>query len=200
MAMHRQTLPFQMQAKKARELDKIIATSNLFLKSSNIAVYYAHQGEIDPRWIVKRAWSMGKRCYLPVLHPTKTRWLLFVEYHPDESLIKNRFGILEPTLQGKTILPAWSLDLVLVPVVAFDKAIHRLGMGLGYYDTTFAFLKESQQLSNQANAAVPALMGLAYEFQYVPALPVDSWDVPLAEIVTEQRILSRDNLHHFRGL
>jgi 5-formyltetrahydrofolate cyclo-ligase len=127
---------------------------------------------------------MGKRCFLPILHPLKKNSLWFVEYTPDTRLKPNRFGILEPIRAGETLVPAWSLDLVLMPVVAFDHAANRLGMGLGYYDTTFGMLK------NQTNPfSPPILLGLAYEFQCLSKLPTDSWDVSLAGVITEKRIL-----------
>jgi 5-formyltetrahydrofolate cyclo-ligase len=125
---------------------------------------------------------MGKCCFLPILHPLKKNRLWFIEYTPDTHLAPNRFGILEPTRAGKGLVPAWSLDLVLMPVVAFDCKANRLGMGLGYYDMTF-------KLHQRHAFSPPVLLGLAYEFQCVAKLPVDSWDVPLDGIVTEKRIL-----------
>lgn len=134
---------------------------------------------------------MGKRCYLPVLHPLHHRSLWFIEYKPQDPLVKNRFGILEPIIKGNTIVPAWSLDLVLTPIVAFDHNLHRLGMGLGYYDHTFSFLRQHNiQDTIQHPFNVPVLLGLAYAFQEVHTLPHDHWDIPLAGIATEKEILS----------
>lgn len=142
---------------------------------------------MDPSLIFKRAWSMGKRCFLPVLHPIKKQSLWFVEYTPEDTLIKNRFKILEPCLRNKKPIPAWALDLVFTPVVAFDKELHRLGMGHGYYDNTFAFLKDKKGEVRK----VPALVGLAYEFQRVKTLPLDAWDIPLTGIATEKGIIEQ---------
>ncbi len=143
---------------------------------------------------------MGKRCFLPVLHPLKKNHLWFIEYRPDTQLIPNRFGILEPSRAGKTPISIWSLDLVLLPVVAFDNNANRLGMGLGYYDSTFGGLKNHPLYGNmhQENSySPPVLLGLAYEFQCVKKVPIESQDVSLAGIVTEQRILfARHNMGH----
>ena len=89
---------------------------------------------------------------------------------------RNRFGIPEP-LQGK-VCPPRVLSLVLLPLVAFDTGGNRLGMGKGYYDHTFAFLRCSQRRR-------PVLLGLAHECQRVDALDTASWDVPLQAIVTD---------------
>ena len=103
-----------------------------------------------------------------------------VAYNPDDTLTPNRFGILEPTLEGNRLIPARNLDLVLVPLVAFDRTGKRLGMGKGYYDQTFAFLKQEN------TRKMPHLIGLAYGFQEIADLPMDDWDIPLYGIATEQ--------------
>ena len=74
------------------------------------------------------------------------------------------------------------LDLVLVPLVAFDDRGNRLGMGGGYYDQTFAFLSQRQHYRR------PTLLGVAYEFQRLVALPVQAWDIPLDGVATEKRV------------
>jgi 5-formyltetrahydrofolate cyclo-ligase len=78
------------------------------------------------------------------------------------------------------------LDLVLTPLVAFDAQGHRLGMGGGFYDRSFAYLlRHSRWLR-------PRLIGLAYDFQRQTRLPHQPWDVPLHAIATDHRLyLSR---------
>jgi 5-formyltetrahydrofolate cyclo-ligase len=76
----------------------------------------------------------------------------------------------------------WSLDLVFVPLVAFDKEGHRLGMGGGYYDRTFAFKTKHSHLKG------PKLIGLAHDFQLQSQLPVMPWDIPLNAVITEAAI------------
>jgi 5-formyltetrahydrofolate cyclo-ligase len=83
---------------------------------------------------------------------------LFSIYEPDDVLKKNRFGILEPEINFKKIIPAWALDIVFTPLIAFDSEGNRLGMGGGFYDRTFSFLHNSKR-------SHPHLIGLAYEFQ-----------------------------------
>lgn len=67
--------------------------------------------------------------------------------------------------------------------MGFDRDGNRLGMGGGYYDTTFEFL------AGRSRWHKPRLLGLAYGFQEVDALPHEPWDVPLTAIVTEAGLI-----------
>ena len=92
----------------------------------------------------------------------------------------NRYGIPEPMdTQPRS---ARQLDLLLIPLVGFDSAGHRLGMGGGYYDATLAFLRHRRHWRK------PRLLGVAYECQKVEALPHDPWDMPLDAVLTERRL------------
>lgn len=75
----------------------------------------------------------------------------------------------------------WALDLVLLPLVGFDDAGGRLGMGGGFYDRSLAYLARRQ------NWRKPTLLGLAHECQKVDRLAQASWDVPLAGTVTDKQ-------------
>ena len=138
--------------------------------------------------ILEQAAASGKRCYLPVLHPFLHGRLLFCRWQPGERLWPNRFGILEPRSRRDHILPARRLDLVIVPLLGFDIACHRLGMGGGYYDRTFAFLNQRRHIRR------PLLIGLAHELQLVDRLDPQPWDVQLDAVVTAQRIYRRSDI------
>jgi 5-formyltetrahydrofolate cyclo-ligase len=77
---------------------------------------------------------------------------------------------------------ARELDLILLPLVAFDESGQRLGMGGGFFDRSLAFLAWRQHWRK------PHLIGLAYDFQKVAALPREPWDVPLDAVVTDQNV------------
>ena len=146
-----------------------------------IAVYMAVDAELDPEPFLKGARDDGKEIYLPVL--AGEEFLHFQAYATGMPLRPNRYRIPEPVDDPRTALQPADLDLVLAPLVAFDIRGHRLGMGGGYYDRSFAFLKDK-------HAEKTLLIGLAYECQKVAALPSESWDVPLAGVVTEQQFYS----------
>lgn len=148
-----------------------------------IAVYMAVDGELDPEPLVALARAAGKQMYLPVLPPSNNRPFVFLPYAADSVLRPNRYRIPEPLPVPEETLAPVELDLVMAPLVAFDTRGQRLGMGGGFYDRSFAFLKE-------ARAPHPALIGYAYECQKVEMLEPADWDVPLAGVVTEQQFYS----------
>ena len=152
-----------------------------FLNSRHLAVYLPMQGEISPLPLVDVARQLGKSIYLPVLTRFKKNQLWFAQWHADSKLQTNRYGIPEPVYQGRDLIPATHLDLVVTPLVAFDQACHRIGMGGGYYDRSFNFLRFRQHWKK------PALVGVAYEFQQVPHIKPQPWDIPLQLVFTEKK-------------
>lgn len=145
------------------------------------AFYLATDGEIDPGPLLHHALAMGKSCYLPVLKPLKQKELHFVRYRPGTPLKKNRYGIEEPALPGSNIAVLNTLDIIFMPLVAFDRQGHRLGMGGGYYDRTLRRLGTNTK---------PLRIGLAHGFQEVSHLPAAPWDIPLDYIVTERELIT----------
>ena len=152
----------------------------LFLRARRLAAYLAADGELDPAPLLELAWQRHKECHLPVLRPHPRRKLWFVRHRPGEPLTPNRYRIPEPSLRQARIRLPWSLDMLLLPLVGFDTACNRLGMGGGFYDRSFAFLLEPDY-----RGCRPWLIGLGYTFQKVAALPRQRWDVPLDAAATE---------------
>lgn len=153
-----------------------------FMRARHIALYMANDGEVDPSPIAQQLWKMGKQAYLPVLRPGKHPSLWFASYTPDSLLVANRFGIPEPDHRHAHKLPTHLLDVVLMPLVGFDRQGSRLGMGGGFYDATFAF-------KQQKPAGKPYLIGLAHSCQEVETLVSADWDIPLFGVVTEKEFI-----------
>ncbi|MGB5541483.1 MAG: 5-formyltetrahydrofolate cyclo-ligase [Gammaproteobacteria bacterium] len=173
----RRSIPPAEASHCARQLARNIRSERLILNSRRIAAYLAADGELDPYPLIEHLWSLGKQVYLPVLVPFTRNRLWFARFEADTRLATNRFGIPEPA-QAELIRPA-ALDLVLTPLVAFDRAGHRIGMGGGFYDRSFAFLLGRRYWRK------PALLGIAYAFQQQPTIIPERWDVPLDAIATE---------------
>lgn len=76
----------------------------------------------------------------------------------------------------------WGLDLIILPLVAFDLSGNRLGMGGGFYDRTLSFKHQ------RCHWKGPKLIGIAHELQRVDLLPVNDWDIPLDAVITEQKL------------
>ena len=120
--------------------------------------YMAVNGEVDAGRIIATAWLRKKRIFLPVMACSR---LKFSELKMGSEIRPNPFGILEPVYKKHELTPPGSLELVLVPLVAFDANLNRVGMGGGYYDRAFAFAKKRKKWRK------PLLVGLAYSFQQV---------------------------------
>jgi 5-formyltetrahydrofolate cyclo-ligase len=164
----------------AEQLAHRTARHALVLQSQRIAAYLAADGEIDPYPLMQSLWALGKTLYLPVLAPFSGQKLWFAEFNPSDELAFNRFGIPEP-VRRRLIKPC-ALDLVLTPLVAFDCSGHRIGMGGGYYDRSFSFLRRRRYWRK------PRLLGLAYELQKQASIIPNDWDIPLDAVATEARI------------
>ncbi len=153
-----------------------------FIKARRIAAYLAVDGECDPQMIIDHATRLGKEIYLPVLVATRRPKLLFARYTRGMPMLKNRFGILEPQANRAQLLTARELDIVITPLVGFDEQLNRIGMGGGFYDSTFAFLR------NRIHWKHPRLIAIAYECQKINIKNTNNWDVVMDMIVTEQAL------------
>lgn len=102
--------------------------------------------------------------------------LSFLPATPATSFKNNSHGIPEPDVELSKAIAVTALDLIFVPLLAFDNHCTRIGMGGGYYDRTLA--KENH----------PLLIGVAYEFQHQTWLEPQEWDIPLTAVVTQTTI------------
>ncbi|MDH3747084.1 MAG: 5-formyltetrahydrofolate cyclo-ligase [Gammaproteobacteria bacterium] len=151
--------------------------SNLFLSANNIACYIAMQDEVDTRLIFDRAWCAGKSIFAPVV--ADKRQLRFVRVERATQLEKSRFGVWEPVTGAE--ISKNDLDVILTPLVVFDPQWHRIGMGGGYYDRTFSFLKHKRHWLR------PKLVGLAFDCQKVEKILPNPWDIRLYRVFNESR-------------
>ncbi len=179
----RKTLSAAVQ-EKASEAIRVQLTRFLSQRTPlKIATYLANEGEVNLSHYITQCWREGvpSTFALPVLHPVCKGHLLFLHYQHNTEMVANRYGIKEPVLSCPHVIPTNSLDVILMPLVGFDKKGNRLGMGGGYYDRTLAFVRTATRK--------PKLIGIAHDFQEVASLPVASWDVPLDAIITPSRTL-----------
>jgi len=179
----RRNLTEDERKKASISLTQQILRSTIFKNSKRIAFYLPNDGEIDLYPLLVSAWRHNKQCFLPVLGPHQSHKLWFLPVTPETNFVKNRYGILEPEhTKTQRMFKCISLNLILMPLVAFDIQGNRLGMGGGYYDRTLSSLR-TRTIWNK-----PHLMGTAYTFQEFPALKKQKWDIPLHSIATEKAI------------
>ena len=151
----------------------------LWIKKQHIALYAATDGELSSIEIARFLWQQNKRCYLPITLKKTNSYLKFAPWTIQHHLQRNCLGILEPTYKVAALQPAQALDIVFVPLVGFDHHGHRLGMGGGFYDTTF------QHREHWTSS--PTLVGLAHTIQYVrTGIPQECHDVKIDALITEQ--------------
>ncbi|OUS14058.1 5-formyltetrahydrofolate cyclo-ligase [Gammaproteobacteria bacterium 53_120_T64] len=182
LRQQRRSLSARQQRRAATALGQRLSQLTLFQHARRIAYYIANDGEISPQPAIDAVWKRGRLTYLPVLHPLKIKRLYFARHQALSTLRHNRFGIPEPQLGSTSLAPLWTLDIILLPLVAFDRSGNRLGMGGGFYDRSLAALNHSAMKR-------PLFIGLAHHCQEVTQLESQNWDIPLNMIVTDREII-----------
>ena len=147
---------------------------------ARVAGYWACDGELPLNLVIPPLAAGGQGFLLPMLG--EDNQLRFAPWAAGEPVQPNRFGIPEPVAPREWFAP-FQLDLVLVPLLGFDRHGHRLGYGGGWYDRSFAFL------GDQVRPTEPLLVGVAYDFQELPVIKPEAWDVPLDFIATDRELI-----------
>ncbi len=175
-------IPAEYREGAGREAAKLLVKQPFFKASHRVACYLSTANEFDSIPIIEAIWQAKKQCYVPVLTGENEKALHFARYQYGDALHLNRYAILEPTGNSHKLSPE-SLDLVLLPLIAFDCYGHRLGSGGGYYDRTFAFLHANP-------TPKPWMIGLGFTSQQIDALPKDPWDIRLDGVITEKEFIT----------
>ena len=145
-------------------------------KKITIGGYYPSNYEVNILKFLEEASKKRFRITLPVIKSSnKMSFKLWVFKDP---LYVNQFGILEPKNSKRKIIP----DLIMVPLVAFDKRLNRIGYGKGYYDRS---LRKINKIKKNAIS-----LGIAYSFQRCKKIPVNNHDFKLDYIFTEKGIIN----------
>lgn len=152
-----------------------------FLKSVNVnghivAGYWAMHGELDVMPLLQMLAQKGHICCLPATTPA-SKELVFRRWQTGTAMESGAFGIIEPTAENASLMP----DTLIVPLVAFDAARHRIGYGGGYYDCTLNALRQSGHRF--------ITIGAAYSIQQVDSIPAEPHDEVLDMIITEKGVL-----------
>ena len=149
---------------------------NFHKKKIIIAGYYPSNYEVNILNFLEEASKNKFKIVLPVIKSSNK--MSFKSWIFKEPLYVNKFGILEPNNLGKEIIP----DLIMVPLVAFDRKLNRIGYGKGYYDRSL------QKISKIKKKTIT--LGIAYSFQKCATIPTNKYDFKLNYVFTEQGIIS----------
>ena len=141
-----------------------------------IAAYYPSNYEVNILKFLEKASKNKFRIALPVIRSSSR--MCFKLWIFKEPLYVNKYGILEPKNSNKEIIP----DLIMVPLVAFDNRLNRIGYGKGYYDRSLVKINKIKKKTIS--------LGIAYSFQKCRGIPVNRHDFKLNYIFTERNIIS----------
>ena len=179
MRVQRMRLSREARYHAAQAMAKQVVQLAGFARARRIAIYVAMGGECDPAPLKKIIHNRKKSCYLPIL---SHQGLRFAPATPRSRYKTNDFRIPEPRHLIKEQRTAQQLDLIVLPLVAFDAAGHRIGMGGGFYDRALAFTRQRPFWRR------PLLIGLAYDFQRIGHITPQPWDIALDAIVTPSTV------------
>ncbi len=171
----------ESQKKKSAKIINQVSNTEAFKNAQNIAFYHSVYGEAKPESLLDIPSKANKQFYLPILASNKNQGLHFVAINSETQYENNKFSIPEPQYKETDIIDLVDLDLVIMPLLGFDRLGNRLGMGGGYYDRCFSFKSKK--------TTKPILMGFAYDFQEVETLTAEPWDVLLDLIATESELI-----------
>jgi 5-formyltetrahydrofolate cyclo-ligase len=146
-----------------------------FGEGTVIAGYSPVRSECDPVPLMRSLAGKGAQLALPVVEP-KDKTLSFAEWRQGEQLAAGPFGILQPRPAALDIEP----DILIVPLVAFDRAGHRIGYGVGYYDRALAALRAKRPV---------IAVGIAFAIQQIDAVVADANDQRLDLVLTEREVI-----------
>lgn len=152
-----------------------------FLTDRRIGGYWAIAGELPLAAVMAGLRARNQVYCLPVIGAEGQ--LTFAAWAPGMPVAMNRFGIPEPAGPHIERIDPEQLDVVLLPLLGFDRVGQRLGFGGGYYDRSFAFLQ------GRTGVARPVLVGVGYAIQEVPKIEAMPWDVHLDYIATERELI-----------
>lgn len=176
----RRRLVSPVDRRNAAESFARIASRSLLLRpGKRIAVYQAVGHEADVSALIRLARRRGCKLYLPRVTDQRRSRMQFVGFDDDSPMRRGVFGILEP-VDARAAVRVRDLDLVFMPLVAFDSSGWRLGSGAGFYD------RKLQHLRSDRRWRRPRLIGIAYDFQRVSHLVPHRWDIPLDAVITER--------------
>jgi len=160
----RKQLSEDQKAQASDSVFKKIESLPEFKSAKTILMYWSTTDELPTHKFVEK-WSAEKVILLPSVVGDD---IVIKKYSPKENLKRGNLGIYEPEADG---LYTGKIDLTIVPGVAFDLKMNRLGRGKGYYDRFFNDIKTQK-------------WGVGFDFQVVPSLPTNTDDKPMNKVIS----------------
>jgi len=162
--------------KMSRVIKKRLFELDEFQNAHTILFYISYDNEVFTHEMIKEAFSLEKHVVVPCTD-NKNKCVVLSTLKKWDDLCIGAYNIFEPKKECKSEILLDSIDLILVPGVAFDLQGNRIGHGMGYYDRLLQ------------NASQKTKIGLAFELQIVKTISNDKHDIRMDKIVTEKRII-----------
>ncbi|MCD7978591.1 MAG: 5-formyltetrahydrofolate cyclo-ligase [Tannerellaceae bacterium] len=156
----------------SEEICRKLEEQELFRQASCIAIYHALPGEVQTTSILRK-WHPHKKLLLPLIQGYD---LSLYPYTGENSVQKGNFGIWEPIPRG-TAYEAKEIDLIIVPGIAFDQQLNRMGRGKGFYDRLLSSISAPK-------------IGICFDFQLRESIPCEAFDIPMDMVITEKSVLT----------
>jgi 5-formyltetrahydrofolate cyclo-ligase len=174
----RDALPAEMR-KAAAEAIAARAFPLTIVPSVIVSGFMPLKSEVNPLPLMRKLADAGARLALPAV-AGRGKPLIMRSWQWSEPLVPGVWGIREPGPAAATVEP----DIVLVPLLAFDRSGHRVGYGAGYYDLTITQLRVNKQI---------AAVGIAFAAQEVETVPRTAFDAQLDLVLTENETIDLRN-------
>lgn len=156
--------------------------------ASWVHFYVSYGNEVETTGMVAHALKHGKRVSVPMMDADSNRLILSELKDPVRDLAPNAHGIPEPKAEAFRPVGIDEMELMVVPGIVFDEKGYRIGQGGGYYD----------RLLDEISGRIP-IVGLAFELQIRPVVPVEAHDIPVNWIVTEKRVIHSGAVRYAKG-
>jgi len=151
---------------KSLEILSIVEITGIFQEAKKIFIYNNLQDEVHTLDFIRK-WEKEKDFYLPVVSGDD---LLFRQYSSSSGFKQSSYGIMEPV--GEDFTDYNKVNLVIIPGIAFDRHMNRMGRGRGFYDRLLPNLKAPR-------------MGICFDFQLLDKIPAGEKDIKMDYIVSE---------------
>ena len=149
-----------------------------FLEARIAMLYMPIAPEVDTREIIRRSYMYNKIVVLPAFDPESLRMTLMKVDDPEKDLVEGPRGNMEPNAKRCKVVPIDCIDIAIIPGLAMDEKGGRLGSGKGYYDRLIPDLPITTRK-----------VGLVFEDQIIPVVPMESNDKHVDIVITEKRII-----------
>jgi 5-formyltetrahydrofolate cyclo-ligase len=174
----RKKQPIDFISRSSKEIISTLLSLDEVKNASTIMLYLDFNNEVQTDYLVNTLINLGKKVLIPITMKNSKTLIPSEIKDLDIELKIGTFGVREPKEEYIRVNSIDSIDVLIVPAVAFDINKYRLGYGGGFYDRFIEKLR-SDTLT----------VGLAFEFQVFDFIPKESHDAQLDFIITEKRII-----------